>query len=179
MTPGRAAMVSVLAMYQRLQYALTQIEVQKLAYFLSVSGENLNLKFVKHKYGPYAAELTHVLVKMEGAYLTGLGDLDSPSEIRVEPAAVELATAFLNESGAATASRVERISRLIEGYETPFGMELLATVHWAADQIGPKASLDTVCSFVGGWNERKRKLMSRHLVERAFERLHSERWLNS
>ena len=31
-----------------------------------------------------------------------------------------------------TRARFERVSRLIEGYETPYGMELLARVYWIA-----------------------------------------------
>lgn len=177
MTSGRAAVVAVLAMYQRLQYSLTQIEIQKLMYFLVASGEQLNLRFVQHKYGPYAAELNHVLLKMEGAYITGLGDLDSPSEIQVRAEAVDLARTFFEAGGADTAKRVERISCLIEGYETPFGMELLATVHWAASKIGPAANEQTVLSFIQSWNDRKRHLMSEHLVKRAYARLLTEGWL--
>jgi O-acetyl-ADP-ribose deacetylase (regulator of RNase III) len=177
MTAGRAAVVSVLAMYQRLQYSLTQIEVQKLAYFLTEAGEDLTLKFVQHKYGPYSAELTHVLVKMEGAYISGLGDLDGPSEIRVRPEAVDLATAYLASAELETGARVTRISALIEGFETPFGMELLSTVHWAAGRIGPTANIQSVLHYIRGWNARKRNLMGEQLVERAFDRLRSEGWL--
>ena len=177
MTAGRAAVVSVLAMYQRLQYALTQIEVQKLAYFLTEAGEDLRLRFVEHKYGPYASELTHVLVKMEGAYISGLGDLDRPSEIKVLPEAMVLASQFLADTESDTAKRVARISTLIEGYETPFGMELLSTVHWAAKRIGRTATAESVHEYVRGWNARKRQLMSDSLVARAFERLRREGWL--
>lgn len=177
MTAGRAAVVSVLSMYQRLQYSLTQIEVQKLMYFLAISGEPLNLKFAQNKFGPYAPELNHVLLKMEGAYITGLGDLDSPSEIQVQPDAVKSAHEFLGEPGSETTRRVARISSLIEGYETPFGMELLATVHWAAAKIGPSANEHTVLAYVQSWNERKRKLMTEHLVGRAYARLAAEGWL--
>lgn len=177
MTAGRAAVVSVLAMYQRLQYALTQVETQKLIYFLVVSGEPLNLHFEKNHFGPYAAKLNHVLLKMEGAYISGLGDSDSPSEIQVRPDAVARARRFLTESGAETACRVARISDLIEGFETPFGMELLATVHWAANAIGPSANKRTVLNYIASWNERKRRLMGEQLVDRAYDRLAAQGWL--
>lgn len=179
MTAGRAAVVSVLSMYERLQYAMTQIEVQKLTYFLTEAGEDLNLRFVEHKFGPFAAELTHVLVKMDGAYISGLGDLAHPSEIKVLPEAAQLAEAFLSDANAATAERVARISRLIEGYETPFGMELLSTVHWAARHIGPSANFDSVLAYVQGWNKRKRDLMHQRLVKRAYDRLQQENWLSA
>ena len=179
MTPGRAAVITVLSMYQRLQYALTQIEVQKLTYFLVVAGEPMALRFEKGKFGPYAAELNHVLLKMEGAYITGLGDLDAPSEIQVQAEAIELASACLRAAGAETAGRVERISALIEGFETPFGMELLATVHWAAQHIGPGATANTVQAYIQSWNERKRRLMTPTLVDRAYARLEAQDWLSA
>jgi O-acetyl-ADP-ribose deacetylase (regulator of RNase III) len=179
MTSGRAAVIAVLSMYQRLQYALTQIEVQKLMYFLVTAGEPMTLRFEKGKFGPYAPELNHVLLKMEGAYITGLGDLDAPSEIQVQAEAVELARAYLKASGEGTAGRVERISALIEGFETPFGMELLATVHWAARHIGPGATTNTVQAYVEGWNDRKRRLMSPTLVDRAYMRLKAQDWLDA
>ena len=38
---------------------------------------------------------------------------------------------FLQEHSV-TWGRFEQVAGLIEGFETPFGMELLATVHWVA-----------------------------------------------
>ncbi len=48
MTPGRAAILKVLDTYRALNYGLSKIEVQKLAYFLQEAGEPLTLPFVKH-----------------------------------------------------------------------------------------------------------------------------------
>ena len=57
MTPGRAAILKVLDTYRELNYGLSRIEVQKLAYFLQEAGEPLGLPFVKHRYGPYSDTL--------------------------------------------------------------------------------------------------------------------------
>ena len=40
MTPGRAAIVKLLSIYREMMYPLTQIEVQKLAYFLASAGQD-------------------------------------------------------------------------------------------------------------------------------------------
>jgi uncharacterized protein YwgA len=40
---------------------VTLIEIQKLMYFMQEAGQPLSLKFVKHHYGSYAANLAHVL----------------------------------------------------------------------------------------------------------------------
>lgn len=178
MTPGRAAIVKLLSIYREMMYPLTQIEVQKLAYFLQTAGQNLGtLRFEKNKFGPYAPALRHVLTKMDGAFLTGVGDGTKPSEIMVLAPALDQAEKLLAENADdQTGARVERISRLIDGFETPYGMELLATVHWTAGEK-PGASFDEIVRAVQGWNERKRQIMPPAHIRAAHDRLLAEKWL--
>ena len=111
MTPGRAAILKVLSIYRQMRYPLSQLEVQKLAYFLVGAGQPLGrLSFKKNKYGPYAGELRHVLTKMDGAYLHGVGDGTKASEITVATPALKEAEAFLEaQQDRETAQRVERM----------------------------------------------------------------------
>jgi hypothetical protein len=178
MTPGRAAIVKLLSIYREMMYPLTQIEVQKLAYFLAGAGQDLGtLKFEKHKFGPYAPALRHVLAKMDGAFITGVGDGTKPSEITVMNSALAEAETLLEASAdKETGKRVERIGRLIEGFETPYGMELLATVHWTAAE-NPKATFDEIVKAVQGWNERKRQIMPPAHIKAAYDRLVTEKWI--
>src|ERR1019366_4631715 len=55
MTPGRAAVLSLMSRYLVPGYdsRLSLLEVQKLAYFLQVAGEPLRLDYRAHFYGPY------------------------------------------------------------------------------------------------------------------------------
>jgi len=117
------------------------------------AGQNLgSLKFEKHKFGPYAPALRHVLTKMDGAFLKGVGDGTKPSEIVVIDSALDEAETLLEANeDKETGERAERISKLIEGFETPCGMELLATVHWVAIE-NPNATLDQVIAEVQNWN---------------------------
>jgi hypothetical protein len=135
------------------------------------------LKFKKLTYGPYAGELRHVLTKMDGAYLRGVGDGTKPSEITIVPSALKDAEAFLSlQEDRQTAQRVERIARLIDGFETPYGMELLATVHWvAAENSG--ADFDEIVRAVHGWNKRKREIMKPAHIKVAYDRLIIEGFL--
>jgi hypothetical protein len=178
MTPGRAAIIKLLSIYREMMYPLTQIEVQKLAYFLQTAGQNLGtLRFEKNKFGPYAPALRHVLTKMDGAFLTGVGDGTTPSEIMVlAPALDEAEKLLLENADDQTGARVERISRLIEGFETPYGMELLATVHWTAGEE-PGASFEEIVQAVQGWNDRKSQIMPPAHIKAAYDRLIAERWL--
>ncbi len=75
-----------------------------------------------------------------------------------------------------TGERVDRISRLIEGFETPYGMELLATVHWTGAEK-PKANFDEIVQTVQGWNERKRQIMPPAHIKAAYDRLVAEKWI--
>ncbi|MGA2054403.1 MAG: Appr-1-p processing protein, partial [Bradyrhizobium sp.] len=79
-------------------------------------------------------------------------------------------------SDAQTGERVDRISRLIEGFETPYGMELLATVHWAAGEK-PEARFEEVVQAVQSWSDRKRQNMLPAHIKAAYDRLAAESWL--
>ena len=180
MTAGRAAILKLLSIYREMRYPLSQLEVQKLAYFLARAGQNLGaLLFKKHTYGPYANELRHVLTKMDGAYLRGVGDGTKPSEITILASALKEAEAFFeSQQDTETAQRVDKIARLIDGFETPYGMELLATVHWVAAN-GSNAGFDEIVRRVHAWNERKRRIMKPAHIKSAYDRLTAEGWIGA
>jgi hypothetical protein len=95
------------------------------------------LRCEKAHYGPYAQNLRHVLSEIKGHYISRYGDdEDRPDrQIELNPEAAQHAEAFLDEHPE-TRRRFDRVARLIEGFETSFGMELLATVHWVATREG-------------------------------------------
>lgn len=72
MTSGRAAVLGLMNRFAVPGYRLSLLEVQKLAYFLQIAGEPLSLNFVKHKYGPYAETLHHVLQRLEGHFIRAM-----------------------------------------------------------------------------------------------------------
>lgn len=177
MTAGRAAVIKVMSVYREMRYALSQIEVQKLTYFLVRGGQDLGLEFKKHNYGPYAQALRHVLTKMDGAYLRGVGDGTRPAEITIIPAALEDAERFLvSHEDDVTAERVQRVARLIEGFETPYGMELLATTYWVSMEEPRAASVHEIVERGHAWNARKRQIMTPAHIKVAHDRLVAEGW---
>lgn len=178
MTSGRAAILKVLDTYRTLEYGLSRIEVQKLAYFLQEAGENLKLTFVKNQYGPYSDELRHALNHMEGHFIRGLGD--GVVEAEIEPVADALTEAdqFVIASGHGALERhVANVASLIEGFQSPYGMELLATVHWVATREPNAHSIDEAVRAVHSWNERKAKIMQPAHIAAAWNRLESQGWL--
>jgi O-acetyl-ADP-ribose deacetylase (regulator of RNase III) len=179
MTAGRAAILKVLDTYRALEYGLSRIEVQKLAYFLQEAGENLKLSFVKNRYGPYSEELRHALNRMEGHFIRGLGDGVVEAEIEPLEDALSEAEEFIAASGhAKLAQHVERVASLIDGFQSPYGMELLATVHWVATREPNVNTLDQAIMAVHSWNARKATIMQPAHVHAAWIRLAEQGWVH-
>jgi O-acetyl-ADP-ribose deacetylase (regulator of RNase III) len=181
MNASRAIVLKICRQYPALDYQLTLLEIHKLLYFLQEAGEPLRLRFAKETYGPYADNLRHLLHRFEGHFTLGFADgRNKPdTEISLLPGADEAAETFLAEnaeSSLASLGRLKRVAALVEGLESPFGMELLATVHWVAVHEGARG-LDAVISAVHGWNARKQKLMSREHIALVHQRLTSQGWL--
>lgn len=176
-TRARALFIRLLELYGIPGYQLTLLEIQKLAYFLQVAGEPLKLQYVKEKYGPYANNLNHVLQKLEGHYIRGYGDRSREAQIYVMPEGREAARTFL-ENAPEARERLEQVSRLIEGFESPYGLELLATVHWVA-QEDPQAAIDDfqAVTLVHRWSDRKHELFRPEHIRKAWQRLHKQNWL--
>jgi O-acetyl-ADP-ribose deacetylase (regulator of RNase III) len=178
MTLARALMVSLMHEYSRWSYRLTLLEIQKLAYFLQESGEPMRLRYEPGQYGPYAHNLNMLLEVMEGHFTRGYGDSQRPDvEIRVLPGAAEEAAAYYTGTGN-HAERLSRVIQLIEGFEAPHGMELLASVHWVAKHNQPAAaSCSDAVEAVHGWNERKLHMFPDDHIRIAWNRLATEGWI--
>ena len=178
MTAARAAVLRIISVYREMRYGLSRIEVQKLVYFLEAAGQPLNLSFGKNKYGPYSDKLRHVLKAMDGHYIRGVGDHASEADIAVIPQALQEAEEFLEvEDEKITRERVERVAQLIDGFESPYGMELLATVHWVAHNEPFAQDLPEAVAAVRGWNERKQRLLQEPHIAIAWQRLKDNGWL--
>lgn len=166
MTPGRAALVGLMDRYLGglLDPFVTLLEVHKLMYFMQAAGQPLRLKYRKGPYGPYAENLRHVLNAVEGHLISGYADGgDAPDkQLELVPGAVEDASHFL-ESDAETRARFDRVADLVEGFESPFGLELLTTVHWIAGS-GPVRSTDEVVAQTYAWNPRKKQFSARQIA---------------
>jgi len=180
MTPARALFIKVIDRYASLDYRRTLLEIQKLAYFLQEDGEPLRLKYEAGHYGPYAPNLNKVLERLEGHFIRGYGDSQKPdAEIELLPGAVEEADAFLSDQQAAL-EHLDRVGRLIDGFETPYGMELLSSVHWVATHAAPPATdADAAVARVHGWNDRKRAMFRTGHIHVAWRQLQEQGWLHA
>lgn len=177
MTPGRAVLVGLFEQYFAglLDPSISLLEVHKLMYFAQEAGESLRLKYVKAPYGPYAENLRHVLNTIEGYMISGYGDGgDSPEKpLELVPGAADDARAFLKDHPV-TLKRFERVSKLVQGFESSFGMELLATVHWVIKHEG--AQDRGVVDAIHAWNLRKQMFTDQQILLAA-KRLADEGWI--
>lgn len=180
MTPGRAALISLMERYLAgaLDPMLSLLEVHKLMYFLQEAGEPLRLTFVKGSYGPYAENLRHVLRAIDGYFITGYGTGgDQPFRtLELLPgAAVEAQQAL--DAQPATRARFDRVARLVEGFESPYGLELLATVHWIVTRDRPESEARLIELFYA-WAPRKRYFTSDQ-IRLAVHTLHERCWIDA
>lgn len=165
MTAGRAALVELMRRYLDglLDPFVTLLEVHKLMYFLQGTGEPLRLRYRFAPYGPYAENLRHVLHAIEGHLIAGYengGDVpDKP--LTLVPGAVEEAEKFL-AGHPETRERMNRVAALVEGFESPFGLELLSTVHWVM-RHDPVRTVEDVITRTYAWNDRKRQFTPRQI----------------
>jgi O-acetyl-ADP-ribose deacetylase (regulator of RNase III) len=177
MTAGRAALIELMHRYLSglLDPSITLLEVHKLMYFMQEAGEPLRLQYIQGPYGPYAENLRHVLHRIEGHYVAGYDDGgDAPDKpLTLVPGAVEEASTFL-AAHADTRTRFDRVVGLVEGFESPFGLELLATVHWIMTRQAASAPDDVVAQTYA-WNDRKRQFTPRQIGV-AMETLFKQGW---
>jgi O-acetyl-ADP-ribose deacetylase (regulator of RNase III) len=180
MTPGQAALISLIDRYLKglMDPIVSLLEVHKLMYFLQTSGQNLRLDFEAKQRGPFAANLRHVLIRMESHYTTGYGDgKDLPdTQIDLLPGAVASAGRLLEGNGDIS-GRMDRVVNLIEGYEDPYGMELLSSMHWVmVNNAGAKEEKAVAIEGVLSWNAAKRKRLKPEHLDKAWERLTALGW---
>lgn len=166
MTNGRAVLLELMARYLGglLDPFISLLEVHKLMYFMQEAGEPLKLRFAEAAHGPYAENLRHVLKKIEGYFISGYADGgDNPAKpLDLVPGAIDDARAFL-VAHRETRARFERVGALVEGFESPLGLELLATVHWVIARRAPH-DLEDVVRQTHGWNPRKGRFTPRQIA---------------
>lgn len=180
MTDARAILVLLMDRYLKglLDPFVSLLEVQKLMYFMQEAGQSLKLDFSAGKYGPYANNLRFELHRMEGHMVSGFGDgADDPEKaLELLPGAVDEAFDRLARKDDVN-KRMDRVAKLIDGFEDAYGMELLSTVHWVMTH-NPDARKYPAAAIrdVQLWSNRKRALMKPEHLQKAWDRLAREEW---
>lgn len=148
---------------------LTRLVSQKITYFLQALGVDFGLKFSRNEYGPYSEQLKNALTSMEK--LGFIEGFTSEERLLTVPAsAYSQAEEYLESSPEEAELVIQRLGLLIEGFESPYGMELLATVHFLASSEG-LSPVEEVIGAMKNWSERKASMFSEDSIRTAYTRL--------
>lgn len=182
LTWGRALLLDLLECYVARRavvepwedrHGASHLEIQKLMYFANELEPRLQLSFTPGRYGPYSERVRHLIQEMEGTFLRGHGD-GSASVMSLDPIAPtdrareQLAGYRETESNAKEQQVVNQVISRIEGFEGPYGLELLASTHWV---VCHENAIDDAPDKVRGWTRRKGKIFTDSHVKAAVKHL--------
>jgi O-acetyl-ADP-ribose deacetylase (regulator of RNase III) len=187
LTPARALIAELVRRYWVLGMECSLLEIQKLTWLLEraierfAPGDNsLDLQFVAHKYGPYASRLNHLLNNLDGSYLhcdKRISDAGPLDVIWFDDERKAVVQAYLKSEAKEYIQALEFTATLIDGFESPFGMELLATVDWLLSREGVEPNVAAVRDGLRQWRggdnsaERKARLFDDRAIGIALDRL--------
>jgi O-acetyl-ADP-ribose deacetylase (regulator of RNase III) len=193
LTPARALIAELVRRYWVLGMECSLLEIQKLAWFLErtlvlLRLENpLDLRFQADKYGPYANRLSHLLNNLDGSYLhceKRISDASPLDVIWFEDKRTDFLQAYLKSAEMRPyVGALEQTAALIDGFESPYGMELLATVDWLINTESSEAAVPGIQRGLSNWPaskeaaDRKMKLFDERAIDVALNRLVSHGYL--
>lgn len=187
LTPPRAMIAEMIRRYEVLGLECTILEVQKLAWVLNrvlnrFSAPNpLKLTFVAERYGPYADNLRHVLDALDGSYLhcdKRLADASPTDLIEFAPTHATKLKGYLQQSdNAIYVDAIDQTDAMIDGFQSPLGMEALATVGWLIDEMQVEPDLPAIRRGIDKWPHsrdaaaRKQQIFGDALLLAAIDRI--------
>ncbi|PHR61334.1 MAG: Appr-1-p processing protein [Robiginitomaculum sp.] len=187
LTPARALVAEMVRRYALLGIECSILEVQKLGWFLERGARligkegSLNFEFSANKYGPYSERMRHLLDSLDGSYLNcdkRLGDAGPNDLISFRDDQKEFVQTYLRSGeGKEFAPVLEWAASIIDGFESPLGMELLATVDWLVQRESVDYDVSSIKSALGTWaggkqaGLRKLKIFDDRLIEIAMAQL--------
>ena len=187
LTPARVLIAEMIRRYWILGIECTYHEVQKLGWFLertihSLGIEDpLRLHFKADKYGPYSDRLRHLLNALDGTYLhcdKRLSDAGPSDTIWFDEGHRKYVELFLKQDTSEPLNRVlDLTAKHIDGFESPLGMELLATVDWLIEREHKEPTISAIRCGIREWPageaaaERKLRLFNDRLLTLALNRL--------
>lgn len=175
LTQARALILKLFQQYNILDFGLTLLEAQKLAYFLQRFGEPLKLTYSQNYYGTFAPELKHLLVTLEHNFISGFKSADAkPFDKLVlkNERMLEVDKYIIDNCSIEQKQRLQDVSKFIGGFEYPLGMEILSTVDFILTQHPETYNdLDKIIYYVQNWSKRKKELMKPEYISISYNRL--------
>lgn len=160
LTPERAMIAELIRQYWVLGMECSLLEIQKLAWFLQrvinsmEIKDPLKLQFEPHLYGPYANNLSHLLNAIDGSYLKSDKRIPDASPLDVvyfDDSKKDILSLYLKTEAQEYLPALKKATQIIDGFESPFGMELLSTVDWLIIREGCEPSLSGIRQGMNNW----------------------------
>jgi O-acetyl-ADP-ribose deacetylase (regulator of RNase III) len=173
LTPARASLLYALFAFESLGEYSSLFTANKLAYFLQRKGQNLNLDFQKHHYGPYALGVEKVLYRLNGVYLQGMeqGQAKPFEPLKLNYTKWDEVNEYVHKKMSQEDSqRLKDLIYFLSGYTSELSLEVLATVDFILKD-NENMTIDQVMQAISHWSNRKTDLFSQDLVELAYHHL--------
>lgn len=186
LTPERAMIAELIRRYWVLGIECSLLEVQKLAWFLDrvvnvyQLPNQLKFRFEPHKFGPYSQNLKHLLNGLDGTYLLAdkrIPDATPDDVVYFNDEQKQQVELYLRTQAKEYLPALDQATRIIEGFESPYGMELLATVDWLLLEGGCEPTIESVKAGLARWPAgkhwayRKLNLFGDNSLEFAIQKL--------
>lgn len=161
LTPARALMAEMIRRYEVLGFDCSILEAQKLAWFLASAIRRFDLPnpiaddFAAGRYGPYSDRTRHLLDSLDGSYLTcerRVADARPFDPIRFRHDRQDRIAVYLTSPEASPyRPALDHATEVIDGFQSPHGLELLATVDWLHRRTGVALEAETMAAAVAAW----------------------------
>ncbi len=161
LTPARALIAEMIGRYEALGFECSMLEAQKLAWFLSTASHRSGLtdvigdRFKADRYGPYSDAVRHLLDSLDGSFLRcerRVADARPFDPIRLRHDRRERIKAYLTSPEARDYRVVlDHVTAKIDGFQSPYGLELLATVDWLRRRGKVPMELEPMRDAIAAW----------------------------
>jgi len=177
MTKGRAILLKSLGDLEKyFDGSFDRVSLQKIAYFIQAFGVDLKLNFSRNLHGPYSETLRKSYITLEKHGLIK-GFVEGDRLSKVTHTGYAIADEYLSQNIDNDITIVERLDHLIQGYESPYGLELLSSVHWLSHHE-KHSPVEKIIAEMEKWNENKRNLFKADAIREAYKRLEDDGLLN-
>jgi hypothetical protein len=172
LTPARAMLLFALFNYEAHGDHCSLFSANKLAYFLQRLGENLNLQFEPHLFGPYTEDVKRVLYSLNGSYLNGLEQNQAKAfeTLKLNYNRFDEVKNYIDTTlNSEQKSRLSTLVSFIDGFESDLSLEILSSLDMIMDK-NPDISFNEITNECK-WNDRKKRLFKNDYIKIAYEHL--------
>lgn len=177
LTPARAMLLYAMFCYELHDERCSLFAANKLSYFYQLLGEKefAKMPFKAHYYGPYSVSVGHMLNAVNGKYIHGLEQMDAkPFEALMldYERKAEVSEYVHNRLSQSQKEHIRELLKLIDGYESAYSLEVLASVAYVRREH-PGISVEETVNQIQNWSARKKNLFKQEHIKAAYEHLNA------